>query len=594
MSSNDSGGLISVNSANSNAAAHITNTLDVNSGASLTALGTVSGGGNVTVSANSHLQPVTIASSGSGGLFAGGSGGTFAAADYSTNTNMDGTIVAANNAAVEAHTSIDGATATITADVGGLGVGASTNALICIGSNSTECRNAETDHNDGVNQVDIQGSASITGNHIAVNAVIDHLDATLSTRTHATALGASSEATGTADIAGTTQVLLESGSSFTGNVSTSFDAEYQDINLHVTADASCSCLGGETDSTATITDTSDARVSGFSGSTIKTSDLTVTTNQNVIAFSTSAPNSGGFLDFGNDGDTHSTPNLKRDIFWESRVIMLGEPDPWFEVDAAGNITKLVNVCGHDDVGHTFCDDPFTGTHVVPQLSGTTITLDDIVYDHGAQARFLANDLSGTSGAPAGEIWGDLGSFEFQQTWDYVEILNHSFLNLITNVIDVVDTLNSPVIDVRVDHINDDGADSTYSTSAGNPPSTFDFNIKYTFPPTLVQIENTWPSGNVSTPYIQLNNYIENPIGTTQIVNASGDILASGPPHPTTAVIRTNVLILTALHGTIGARGPPDNARGIRSRSSSSAGRTPSAHTTTSSSRWTPASTSCST
>ena len=102
--------------------------------------------------------------------------------------------------------------------------------------------------------------------------MIDHLDATLSTRTHATALGASSEATGTTDIAGTTQVKLESGSSLTGNVSTSLDAEYQDINLHVTADASCSCLGGETDSTATITDTSDARVSGFSGSTIKTWD----------------------------------------------------------------------------------------------------------------------------------------------------------------------------------------------------------------------------------------------------------------------------------------------------------------------------------
>src|SRR5439155_21501508 len=211
-------------------------------------------------------------------------------------------------------------------------------------------------------------------------------------------------------------------------------------------DARGSCLGGVTDSTANLNDTSVARVSGISGSTIKTSDLTVAVNQKVTSFSASAPNSGGFLDFGNGGDTNYTPHLKREIFWESRVVMLGEPNPWFEVDSSGNIIKLVNVCGHDDGGHTFCDNPFTGQHDVPQLGGTTITLDDIVYDHGAEARFLANDLSGTSGAPDGEIWGDLGVFEFQQTWDYVKVLNHSLLNLTTNIIDVVNTLNSPAID----------------------------------------------------------------------------------------------------------------------------------------------------
>src|SRR5262249_37446894 len=157
-------------------------------------------------------------------------------------------------------------------------------------------------------------------------------------------------------------------------------------------------------------------------------------------FDASAPNSGGFLDFGNNGVTNYTPQLKREIFWEVRVIMLGEPNPELDVDASGNITKLVNLTV-DDGTNTFVDDPFTDTHTVGTLTGTTMNVHDIIYDHGAQARFLANDLSGLSGAPGGEIWGDLGRFEFQQTWDYVKLLNSSSLNLAVNKINVVDTLN---------------------------------------------------------------------------------------------------------------------------------------------------------
>ncbi len=559
ISSNDSGGLISVNTANSHVELSITNTVSVDDNASLTAQGSVAGHGDVTVDAYSFEQPVTIASSGSGGLFAGGGAGTSATAAYDTETNVDGSIDAAAQRAnvMQAwHNDINGANVTITADVGGLGVAANTSAKLDLG----EYYNGSNDVVLGTTLVDIKGDSSITGNHVNVIAAVDRLNATLSTRTHAGALGGSSTADGTINVGGSTNVKLESGSSLIGNVNTVLDAEYSDIDLHVTADASCSCLGGVTDSTADLFDNTDARVSGFSGSTIKTSDLTVETNQNVVNFNANAPNSGGFLDFGNGGDTNYTTNLNRDIFWETRVIMLGEPNPELDVDANGNITKIVNVTVSDSNGDTYSDNPFTDTHTVGQLVGTTFTVDDIIYDHGAQARFLANNLSNVSGAPGGNVWGDLGDFEFQQTWDYVKLLNASPLNMVVNAIDVVDTANSPLIDIRVDNIQDDGADVTYSSSSpdpGMPGSTFDFNIKYTFPPTLVLIKNTIPFSGVTGPYIQLNSYIENPIGTTDIENSAGDIKAGGPPHPSTAIIRTNVLVLNAPQGSIGARGPPE-------------------------------------
>ena len=312
-----------------------------------------------------------------------------------------------------------------------------------------------------------------------------------------------------------------------------------------------------------------ARVAGLSGSVITTSDLTVIANQQAPtspspgALWRDATTSGGFLDFGNDGVTHGPSTLKRHIFWQTRVIMLGEPNPWLEVDANGNITKIVNVKVTDSDGHVFEDNPFAGPDGVHQgqLTGHTFTVDDIVYDHGARARFLVNNGGSIAGGLDGEIWGQGGVFEFQQTWDYVKLLNASNLNMITNIIDVVNTDNPPRIDIRVDHIPAGAVGNSPSGSVGTPGTTFTFDIKYKFPPSLVQLKNTCPfSCPVRQPFIRMDDYIENPIGKTEIFNASGDILSG----PGSEIIRTNILDIDALHGNVGFQSPthaePDSSR----------------------------------
>ena len=90
---------------------------------------------------------------------------------------------------------------------------------------------------------------------------------------------------------------------------------------------------------------------------------------------------------------------------------------------------------------------------------------------------------------------------------------------------------------------------------------FDFDIKYKFPPTLVQIKNTCPfSCPTRQPFIRLDDYIENPIGKTEIFNASGDILSGAGSE----IIRTNILDLDAPNGNIGQQSPthanPDPVR----------------------------------
>ena len=219
----------------------------------------------------------------------------------------------------------------------------------------------------------------------------------------------------------------------------------------------------------------------------------------------------------------------------------------------------------DSNGNVFEDNPFLDIHTQGLLTGHTFTVSDIVYDRGAQARFLANDLSGVCGpdgcAPDGDIWGRTGRFEFQQTWDFVKLLNASSLNMVTNVIDVVNTSNSPLIDIRVDHIPPGTGTNTGGLGENSPAPSFDFDIFYKFPPSLVQVQNSCPfTCPARNPFIRLDGYIENPIGRTEISNASGDIL-SGPGRE---IIRTNILDLDAPHGNIGFQSalhvPNDTAR----------------------------------
>ncbi len=191
-----------------------------------------------------------------------------------------------------------------------------------------------------------------------------------------------------------------------------------------------------------------------------------------------------------------------------------------------------------------------------QLTGTTFTVDDIVYDRGAQARFLANDLSASGRTRrqhgGGLIWGRGGSFEFQQTWDFVTLLNASSLNMVTNIIDVVNSANAPLIDIRV----------TPSPTTRRAPSPTlleatgdDLRLRHRVPlpadrwcSSRTRARSSCP---VRNPFIRLDDYIENPLGKTRITNASGDIL-SGTGHE---LIRTNVLDLDAPQGNIGHQSP---------------------------------------
>ncbi|MDQ0612685.1 hypothetical protein QF046_000326 [Microbacterium sp. W4I4] len=542
VAGNAGGGAISIGDSDAQATTTIDNDIAIVSGAVITATD------DLTIAAYSNLQPKVLASTQQGGLVGGSFGSTDARGAYSTRTTTNGTLTAGDRLAVESHTAFSGFADSV-ADVGGLGASAETEANVLIGVGGDDA--------DTLTEV----GGALTGRHVRIGSFVDAAKAYAHTYTYAIALGADSDASSQINIEGYTRTTLLANAAIVGHVDTAILSEWLGVDFNADAFAECDCGGGDTDSYAKIFPTLEAKVVGRHLSVITTSDLTVQVNDRIDRMRRHASTSGGLFDGGNDGDAEgSNSALRREIFWETRVIMLGEPNPILQIDATGAITAIVNLRVCDDAGHCYQDDPFTDTHTQGTLSGTTITVDDIEYDHGAQARFLANDLS-IIGGPEGSIWGGVGRFEFQQTWDFVRILNASSLNLVTNIIDVVNAQNPPRIDIRVDTIWDNGAAANASLSEDDPNTTFDFDIEYTFPPTYVQIHNTCAfTCPVRQPFIRLDDYIENPLGETEIFNASGDIL-SGSGHE---LIRTNVIDIDAPHGDIGHQSPthqnPDPVR----------------------------------
>jgi hypothetical protein len=118
------------------------------------------------------------------------------------------------------------------------------------------------------------------------------------------------------------------------------------------------------------------------------------------------------------------------------------------------------------------------------------------------------------------------------TLDKVNILNQSAHNLIINDMSPADLdgLPMPTIDINVDQVS------------------YEFDIEHSFGPTVITISNT----NSSGPGLFLNGLIDNPLGYTSILNASGGIFSLGPQ----AIVRSNRTDLKA--GTsIGQETPSD-------------------------------------
>jgi hypothetical protein len=220
----------------------------------------------------------------------------------------------------------------------------------------------------------------------------------------------------------------------------------------------------------------------------------------------------------------------REIHWDADVLLLAGPSPTLIVGPDGRIVKAVNV-SVTGVGSAI------GAFVDPDGNGRFAVADIINDNDRGQALFRSND-DGNSNLVT--VLPDGPLFTFRETYQRVDILNESALDLVINDIEVVNTfLTTPQVEVtiEVDHVDE-----------------FEFDVNHDFEPTPITIRNTNASANAS-PDITFAGVVNNPIGMTNVFNARGDILSSLPgvgefPTPS-GLIRTDSFRIEAVLGNVG-------------------------------------------
>ncbi|WP_201742286.1 hypothetical protein [Mangrovicoccus ximenensis] len=562
ISSNTGGGFVSVGDANGKADIDVDSTLTVAEDAVLRATGIAEDSyeyepgvfaeeGDVIVKGNVVAAGDSFASTNSGGLGAGVDSRARTRIGFDNAVDIDGALEAAGTLSVLGVTDVTG---DVNAKATAAGLGADSDA------NDTDDQGVRIGVNNGFDAdtiVTLLDNAALAGTAVIVSST-NRIDARADARSRATALGADSDARGDIYVGGSAQTVLREGSSIIGDETVLLKAMYDDIDLLADPFAKTSGVGGDTDSRANIGVNTESKVIGEDESVIKTARLDVQSLIDVIRFDRDPTRDGAAFDSGNTSQG-GYATFQREIFWESTVKMLGEPNPLLIVDDTGKILQLRNI---EFLGGN------AGKEVGQTLTGE-IELADIVYDTTGSAEFLATGGQSFDGlsTPTDQIWGNAGLFEIQRSWDSVYIENASALDLLVNRIDtlldgsdVLEDDDPADIEIKVTSVpgpvDNPADDISLDTVANNGQGeddgvTFEFNVLNNWVRPLVDILNVIDDDPTGSD-IYLNGWIENPIGITTVRNERGSILSDADKE----LIRTSEIDLDAT-GSIGFVGDTD-------------------------------------
>ncbi|MEE4314510.1 MAG: Calx-beta domain-containing protein [Desulfofustis sp.] len=551
-SDGNAGGLLAIGSAAAYATGTNTSTLVVGQDAVLDAVD------SLTVETVQTSSVVSYAQSSRGGVIAASGGTASSTLKFGTRLEIDGELMAGND--VEVSNSIDNnADAEARAYGGGLGADTNVHATATI-SAASGFKGAE---------IILQDDADLSGENVRLISDIDRQRSRAYTDTTAGGAGGRAKAYSTSTISSGNEIVLEHDAYIDANQNILIEAKYSETNNYARSKAKLYAIGGSTTSDATISVTNNAKIEGEWEAVLEAANVDVNALDSNFHNDRSRNATGVYIGPHHEGGSTST-SRHRDFFWESHVILLGEPNPELEIAADGSIAKLTNI---EFLGVN------AGKNVDQQLvaynGNNQVILDDIVYDQAGKLTFYANAVGDAS-----RIWGNHGLVESQRSWDSVTITNYSDFDLVVNHIDTLD--GSAVVDIKVETIyGDDGSDANNNTSLNpdTPGSTFEFDLNLKYPQTDVVIQNL-AAGGADNSDIILFRGIENSIGHTTILNERGNIrideldlvaqqtalgglflqptYSAGDPHPyDEGLIRTNTLSVTAT-GDIGNQSAADD------------------------------------
>ncbi|MFK4837745.1 hypothetical protein ACI3KY_18610 [Microbacterium sp. ZW T2_14] len=495
-------GAISITHARAVVSATATTTVSVRPGTDLS-----STGGSVTI------DPLTLASgnayaySSAGGFGHGTEAQTRADLGTTSHVTLDGRITAWNDIAASSSTATQ---SELRAGASGGSFAGSSTSGDCGGDPCHIVANNDT-------TLTVGGAAHLEADNVTLAAqmittsLLDH------NRSNGDGAFEDSDARSEVTLTSNAHVHLVDGAKIIGYQTVTVRAQHLDLRLVADARATCGCFGGDSDADAIVRYNATSSVTGEAGVRVRTATLRVEALHLQVVVDPRASTGGGFIDFGGD-DNSADDNRHRWIDWNADVV-LHAPNPTLVVDSTGRIVKKYAVTVRDDLGTVY----ILG-QTIPE--GREIVVDPIENNGGGSATYFINNPAGSQ---VGTLTGDRGTLQVQNTFDFVRLHNHSSRLLRVNGISVV-------------NLDDVGATVDVQAEVS---TDFRFHIgRPIFTPTFVDIANWTGPG---TPDIVLAGFIDNPIGTTRVINEHGDIWAQGAGS-----IRTNIAQLHANQGTIGA------------------------------------------
>ncbi|MFX1416740.1 MAG: hypothetical protein ACFFC0_07995, partial [Promethearchaeota archaeon] len=399
------------------------------------------------------------------------------------------------------------------ANTGGLGSDSEAYAEVKIGDAQLKA----------LTQSEIRGNAKLNADRIELDALVNKLRVKASTDAYAGAAGAAVEAESDVKAYEVTEVLLRGGATIRASEEIEIDARHENLNTESRANADFDGVGGDTDATARNYLITTARIVADSGANILTHHLSLSTITDGPQMITYANTSGGLFGFIDIGD--ETEETKREperlIHFDANVTILG-PKAELEIDALGNLVKA------EDISCVILADEIIVNDIGGSTSAGTVTF----YINNTPWSTNQDLVKGTiQGGPY---------FEYDTAFESVTIINESAKNLIINNIDPR-TDTPPIIQAGAPGVDTQGLH--YDPASPQPYSR-----------TLIVIENRSGSDIILREPAALDDkiLIDNPIGTTKLLNTGGNIHSVGPR----AVLKTNIITLETQQGSLGSSAEP--------------------------------------
>lgn len=389
-----------------------------------------------------------------------------------------------------------------------------------------------------VTKVDIGQNSLIDARRLILLSSVESFDVNLSGDGRGAGFYAEGDGLASVTFASNVQVAIAAGARLTGYEGVDFLATYGAIKADMRAFSRSTGLFGDVDSDTVVNLTLNSSVTGAAGALVTAGprdngdpDLAqpdypqepasdpqrlaffVSTNSPAASIKQDASVSRRSLATGGSSEDNTPVSFVETLPFSSDVLILSGRSPELVVkeitiSPTAEIEKAVEV--------TIDDGAFgTKSGVGDDILSAEIVVNNIRNPGPGDVVFDSEVISGNG-----------GTWTFRETLNRVSILNKSDKNIVINNIDVR-SAKKPLVWL-------------------NPIETvtLQFNIRNDVAPTLITITNTGASD------IKLNGSIENPIGTTSIVNTGGSILSTKDrgvtaPDGRASVVRTNIVNLNA-------------------------------------------------